>query len=227
MKFLFFFYFISLLTIKSWAQDSTLVPYSPDFDFREGIYLTFNQFKNNSPLPKYKLITNVNKDMPTFLSEVLKADTIFYIGSKGEIIPYPKSKIWGYCENNTVFINYNKKFNRILIIGKIGFFISKLTVTSTIYDNMMYPGYYYYDPFYYPISGYPRKVKNDEIIRYLIDFNTGEVLPFDYKNLELLLSSDTELYNEYISLPKRKRKKLIFMYIRRFNERNPLYIKKN
>ena len=220
-----FFLLLYTLIILAHAQDSTRVPYTPDFEFKDGIYLTFEQFKNNSPLPKYKIVTNIDKESPTFLAEVLKSDTIYFIGNKGEIIAFPKSKIWGYCENNTVFIFYNKKFNRVIIIGKIGFFISQVTVTSTVYDNTMYP--YYYDPYYYPISGSPRTVKNDEIVRYLIDFNTGQVLPFDYKNLEALLSSDTDLYNEYISLSKRKRKKLIFMYIRRFNERNPLYIKKN
>lgn len=221
-----FVLFLYATTILAQAQDSTKTPYTPDFEFKDGIYLTFEQFKNNSPLPKYKIITNVEKKTPIYLAEVLKADTIYFIGNNGEIIAFPKSKIWGYCENNTVFIYYNKKFNRVLIIGKIGFFISQVTVTSTVYDNMDYP-YYYYDPLNYPISGSPRTVKNDEILRYMIDFNTGEVLPFDYKNLEVLLSSDTKLYSEYLSLSKRKRKKLIFMYIRRFNERNPLYIKKN
>jgi len=220
-----YFFILLFLPVKVFSQDSSYVKFSPDVQFKSGIYFTFNQFLENTPLPKHKIVSNVPEDSPTFMAEALKPDTIYYIGDDGNIISYPKSKIWGYCENNTVFINYDKNFYRILIIGKIGFFIAQVTVESTVYDNSMYP--YYYDPFYYPISGSPRTVRSKEIRRYLIDFNTGEVLPFDYKNLEALLSSDTELYQEYISLSKRKRKKLIFLYIRRFNERNPLYIKNN
>ncbi len=217
---------IMAFSLASKSQDTIQkVPYTQDYILKEGIYLTFSQFLTNNPIPKYKIVSKVPRDIPTYLSEVTKADTIHYIGENGFIIPVPVSKIWGYCENNTLFVRYLNKFNRVIVIGTIGFFMTQVTVTSTIYDDPYYS--YYYDPFYYPISGTPRQVKSDEIRRYLIDFKTGEILPFTYSNLEVLLSADTELYNEYMSLSKRKRKKLIFLYLRRFNERNPLMLPKN
>jgi len=35
---------------------------------------------------------------------------------------------------------------------------------------------------------------------------------------------DTELYDEYVQLSRKKKKDLMFVYIRKFNDKNPLYI---
>ena len=59
--------------------------------------------------------------------------------------------------------------------------------------------------------------------QYLLDFKTGKILDYDVASVELLLMRDPELYDEYISLKNKKKKQLKFLYIRRFNERNPLY----
>jgi hypothetical protein len=38
---------------------------------------------------------------------------------------------------------------------------------------------------------------------------------------------DSQLYEEFMKLPRKKRKDLMFVYIRKFNENNPLYIPEN
>jgi hypothetical protein len=38
---------------------------------------------------------------------------------------------------------------------------------------------------------------------------------------------DNKLYEEYIQLPRKKKRDLMFVYIRKFNEDNPLYIPVN
>ena len=60
--------------------------------------------------------------------------------------------------------------------------------------------------------------------QYLIDFENGKILEYDVNNAEMLLMKDGELYEEYMRLPRKKRKELIFVYIRKFNEKNPLYL---
>jgi hypothetical protein len=64
-------------------------------------------------------------------------------------------------------------------------------------------------------------------MQYLIDFETGKILEYDVDNTELLLMKDSELYEEYMRLPNKKRKDLMFVYIRKFNEKNPLYFPSN
>ncbi|MGC9341247.1 MAG: hypothetical protein ACP5E3_00955, partial [Bacteroidales bacterium] len=60
--------------------------------------------------------------------------------------------------------------------------------------------------------------------QYLLDFETGKLLDYDFKSVEVLLMRDPELHSEYVELRKRKKKQLKFFYIRKFNERNPLYL---
>jgi hypothetical protein len=60
--------------------------------------------------------------------------------------------------------------------------------------------------------------------QYLIDFESGKVMDYDYKSMEVLLMKDPELHDEYMKLSKRKKKQLKFFYLRKFNERNPLYL---
>jgi hypothetical protein len=64
----------------------------------------------------------------------------------------------------------------------------------------------------------------NELKQYLIDFDSGKVLEFDVDNTELLLMKDDKLYEEYVQLSRKKKKDLMFVYIRKFNENNPLYI---
>jgi hypothetical protein len=35
---------------------------------------------------------------------------------------------------------------------------------------------------------------------------------------------DNQLYEEYVQLPRKKKRDLIFVYIRKYNEKNPLFI---
>jgi len=60
--------------------------------------------------------------------------------------------------------------------------------------------------------------------QYLLDFDTGKIMEYDNNSVEVLLMKDPELYDEYMALGKRKKKQLKFYYIRKFNERNPLYL---
>jgi hypothetical protein len=67
-------------------------------------------------------------------------------------------------------------------------------------------------------------VARNELKQYLIDFESGKVLEFDVENTELLLMKDDKLYEEYVQLSRKKKKELMFVYVRKFNENNPLYI---
>jgi hypothetical protein len=67
-------------------------------------------------------------------------------------------------------------------------------------------------------------VARNELKQYLIDFDSGKVLEFDVENTELLLMKDDKLYEEYVQLSRKKKKELMFVYVRKFNENNPLYI---
>ena len=63
--------------------------------------------------------------------------------------------------------------------------------------------------------------------QYVLDFETGNIYQYNMKTVETILMRDPELYDEFIQLRRRKKNKLMFFYLRKYNKRNPLYLPKN
>ncbi len=219
------------------GQEGT-VKYTPDFRFTDGIYLTFDQIRLNRPIPKAKLLTSVEYNDREFFKKILVMDKIYFYDNLGVRQEIPKNTIWGYARNGVLYIQIQENFNRITFVGNICHFVADITTYDSRYYNSPY-GYYdpYYSPYgygsyYNPYSSYssPYRQSNmtrTELKQYLIDFESGKVLEFDIKNTELLLMKDNEIYEEYVQLSRRKKKVLMFVYIRKFNDKNPLYIPVN
>jgi hypothetical protein len=209
---------------QSNGQEVGTVKYSPEFKFKEGIFLNFDQVKKNTPILKSRIITQVAYDNPDFFELILKEKKIQLfdeLGSKQEI---QTKNIWGFSRNGVLYINLNDGYFRVTIIGNICHFVA----SQTTYNSDRYPsygyGYPYYSPYYYPYSSaYSSGNTNVEMKQYLLDFKTGNVLEYNEESVELLLMADPELHDEFASLSKKKRKQMKFLYIRKFNEKNPLY----
>ena len=157
-----------------------------------------------------------------FLIKVLTKNKIYYfdnIGNKNEL---SSKNIWGYSRNGAIYIKIEDGYYRITLIGSICHFVA----THTSYPNA-YGSPYYYNPYLDPYMSGASSYPNTEMRQYIMDFATGRVLEYSVEGIEILLMSDTELYDEYMALSKKKKKQLIFVYIRKFNERNPLYFPKN
>jgi hypothetical protein len=217
-------FLLFLVMAHSNGQEVGTVKYSPEFKFREGIFLNFDQVKKNTPILKSRIITQVAYDNPDFFELILKEKKIQLfdeLGSKQEI---QTKNIWGFSRNGVLYINLNDGYFRVTIIGNICHFVA----SQTTYNSDRYPyygyGYPYYSPYYYPYSSsYSSGNTNVEMKQYLLDFKTGNVLEYNEESVELLLMADPELHDEFASLSKKKRKQMKFLYIRKFNEKNPLY----
>jgi hypothetical protein len=219
----------------SGQDNSGMVKYSPDFRFKDGIYLDFEQVKLNLPIPKAKLLTSIDYNDREFFKKILENEKLYFYDNMGVRQEIPKNTIWGYSRNGVLYVQIQESFNRITFVGSICHFVADVTTYDSRNYNSPY-GYYdpYYSPYgynsyYSPYSPYysPYRQSNmsrTELKQYLIDFESGKVLEFDVANTELLLMKDHVLYEEYVQLSKKKKKELMFVYIRRFNENNPLYI---
>jgi hypothetical protein len=219
-----------------------MVKYTPDFRFNDGIYLNFDQVKLNRPIPKAKLLTSVDYNDREFFKKVLESEKIFFYDDMGVRQDIDRNTIWGYARNGVIYVQIQETFNRITFVGSICHFVADITT----YDNRNYNspyGYYdpyyspygysnYYSPYYNPYNSYyspyspygQPNTSRTELKQYIIDFESGKVLEFDTDNTKLLLMKDNQLYEEYVQLSKKKQKELMFVYIRKFNEKNPLYI---
>ena len=222
--------FAAAISSAVYTQDSLkLVKYTPDFKFREGIFLGFEQVKQNSPIPKSSIITTVPYDDPDFFDKVLREKNLQVFNSVGSKQEIPIKEIWGFSRNGVLYINLNDGNYRITIIGSICHFVASLTT----YNNNSY-GYPYY-PYGYPYYSYPynpyyspySNSASSEMRQYLLDFKTGNILEYDAKSVELLLMADPQLHDEFASLSNKKKKQMKFLYIRKFNDRNPLYFPEN
>jgi hypothetical protein len=213
-----------------------MVKYTPDFRFNDGIYLNFDQVKLNKPIPKAKLLTSVDYNDREFFKKIFEMDKVYFYDNLGVRQEIAKNSIWGYSRNGVLYIQIQDNFNRITFVGSICHFVADITS----YDSRSNP-YGYYDPYYSPY-GYgnyyspygsyyspysPYRQSNlsrTELKQYLIDFESGKVLEFDIESTELLLMKDNAIYDEYVQLSRKKKKDLMFVYIRKFNDKNPLFI---
>jgi len=229
---------LSIFTVKGQEHEG-MVKYTPDFRFKDGIYVNFDQVKSNNPIPKAKLLTSTDYNDKEFFKKLLEAERIYYYDGMGVRQEIATNTIWGYARNGVLYIQVQENFNRITFVGSICHFVADITTVDNRYSP--YGGYYdpysYYSPYgygsyYYPYGSYyspygRSNMTRNELKQYLIDFETGKVVEFDRESTELLLMKDSKLYEEFARLPRKDKKDLMFVYIRKFNENNPLYIPVN
>jgi hypothetical protein len=221
-------------SLLSGQEKEGVVKYTPEFRFTDGIYLNFDQVKQNSPIPKSKILTSIDYNDREFFKKILEGEKIYFYDNVGIRQEVAKNTIWGYSRNGVLYVQVQDNFNRITFVGNICHFVADIT---TIDSRSYSSPYGYYDPYYSPYSygnyyspynsyysPYRTNVARNELKQYLIDFESGKVLEFDVENTELLLMKDDKLYEEYVQLSRKKKKELMFVYVRKFNENNPLYI---
>ena len=209
--------FIFLRINHAQTDSARLVKYSAEYKFADGIFVYFEQVQKNKPLPKTRIITSVNYDNPHFFDIILQEKQINYYDNIGQTNSIPVKSIWGYAKNGVLYIKYNNTFSRITLVGSICHFVSSEINYST-YPSMGY-GYSYYD-YYAPANNYA----TTEMRQYIMNFSTGEVYDYTEDNLLLMLMSDEELFDEYNSLRKKKKRQQKFIYLRKFNDRNQLLL---
>lgn len=194
------------------AQDNNKVRYDYSFEFKNGVYTSFYSFRNNSPIPFSSFVSPAYDE--DFFKNLPKAETISFYDENGTLNELPRKLIWGYANNGKPNIYWNNKSNLIPYIGTISHFVSTELVTHYVGGTMMY------DPMYIPST---QTYTTEELVHYFIDMNTGEIISYGSKNLLELIKDDTELYNEYSKLGKRKRIKSIMEYVQKYNQRHPIY----
>ena len=211
--------FLFLISIV-FSQSNNLkgkIKYTPAFKFADGIFLNFQQVKDNNPIPKSQILTTIDYNSFDFYDKLFENKYITVYDNLGIQKKIDTRKIWGFSNKGVLYIYMNNEFNRIPVFGSISHFIANKTVQE--YDPYRYNNSYYYynDP-------YSTKTV---MMQYLLDFETGKIYDFTVKSVELIISKDPELYEEFEKLSYRKKKKLKFLYVRKYNQKHPVYFPKN
>ncbi len=207
------------------TDTADMIRYTPDFKFRDGVFLSYEQVRNDNPIPQSGIITTVDYSDREFYTKVLAEKTIRYYDRYGMKQESETENIWGFSRNGILYISLNQNYHRITVVGSICHFVA----TVTTYDTRYYDPYYAspYDYNYRYGGGYPVNTASNELRQYIFDFEQGRIYEYNYQALEVLLMKDPQLHDEYAQLRKKKKRQLKFLYLRRFNERNPLYIPRN
>ena len=219
----------SFLLSDSIVRDN-LIRHTTDFRFREGFFLNFEQVKNNRPIPKSRILTSIDHRSNTFFDQITESRTITYFDDFGNSQDFETNRLWGYSKNGILYINIQGNFNRITIVGSICHFVATITTFTSRYSSPYHSPYgfspyshgYGYSSFGYGSPGH----RTTELRQFLLNFETGQVFEYDTRSVKLLLMPDPELHDEYTSLRNRRQQQLRFNFVRRFNERHPLYIPK-
>lgn len=200
------------LVIYSWqlpAQaESPGVVFSADFQFREGLYLHFADWKRNAPLPKARIITLYDTLAPYFFEDLLSQAWISYYDEAGQMRQIRSAKVFGYCQGNLIF---TRNHDEIGVIGAICL-VNEVKKVTAIQRRLI-------------SVAFPLLPQNDNINIFIIDFEGNRKLFYNRRNMEEILRRDPALFSDYQNTKGRWKDKM-HPFIALYNERHPIYFPK-
>jgi len=214
--------FMICLNLFGQPDSTRMVKYTHDFRFKDGIFLDFDQVKINDPIAKSRLLTPVDYNDKEFFRKVLVKEMIYFYDDFGTRQEIKTDNIWGYSRNGILYIQVSGDFHRIAIFGGICHFVANITTYENRYYDPYYYRYSYYNYYYNPY--YSNTYSKTEMRQFILEFDSGKVMEYTVNSVEMSLMRDPELHDEYMTLSNRKKKQRKFLFIRQFNERNPIYI---
>lgn len=181
--------------------------YFAGMDLHDGIYLEFPAFRDNAPSIPIEQLRD---------GQGLPVKDLRRVSGKLHWRPDSAAQrtidlrtIWGFCQNDVVYIGSGDGFYRIGLMGSL----SHLVVEQTYRD---------WDPYMsrYAMGGVTRTV----LVHQLLDMRTGRFLPFTASGMDEALQHDRVLSEEFRALPKKQRNstEALFRFLRLYNDRNPL-----
>jgi len=205
-----------LLIFKSFhcfsQRDSTI--YTSDMFLQDGIYLTHQDFMHYRGIQREQIVTKIDENQLEFIGKVVFEGKFTYKERDGKETTVESKDVWGYMQNNTLFVNYKGDFYRVPVFGSISYLVANVTVIN--------PGFY--DPRFGMGSATTGTTK--EIREFLMNFYDGYIREFTLDAAEQLLQRDPAIFAEFKKLSRRKQKEQIYGFIRRYNTQHPIYFQR-
>ena len=213
---LFAFCFLIQTFVNSLSQEIEL---TNSISFKDGIYLSSEEFSSNSPSVELSDISYLINN--TKYPGEIRLSNLFYQNPNYAFLD--TTEIWGICYNGNPYFNtyidtllkpeidFNGKtikpikayyFMRIMLIGHLSHFSYEIESDYLFMDSNA------------PLD-------NRFFFEFIIKASTGEVLPFTPNNILDLIKEDEHLYNKYKRKSYRGIWKNKFYIFYEFNKRNP------
>ncbi|MAY84397.1 MAG: hypothetical protein CMP59_09725 [Flavobacteriales bacterium] len=166
--------------------------YYPGFPFESGVYLSLEEFKNNSP--SYK--QSVRK---SGIDLMIESDT------SDELIAVDPAKIWGYSQGGNVYVSFEGGFWRLINIGTLCHFTAVVVTELQTIDSF----------------GFPTTVYTKSMQHLFLDVETGNIYGLNEKKLKPFLEEEPILYKKFQD-KKRKKTVDFIKALKAYNELHPL-----
>jgi hypothetical protein len=173
-------------------QEVSMETYVSGFDFNEGIYRSFEEFRNNAP----SIQGYFEKRGGTLY---LQNDT----SAKMEVVN--PEKVWGYSQAGNIYVSLEDAFWRIINIGQLSQFSAIVISTIRTVDAF----------------GFPTETQTRSMEQLFLDMNDGKIYAMNVKNLLPYVERDPLLAGRFKNM-KRIRERELILVIRAYNELHPL-----
>lgn len=201
-------FLLALLPLLGVSQqtptDTMAVPYFGGMDLRDGVYLSPASFRANRPdVPLADLRDDQGLPVLDIRTVVSK---LYWQADTGGTKALRMNAMWGFCQNDVVYIQAGNGFYRIGLMGSLA--------------HMVYQqSYIDWDPYFYG------SVSRTVLVQQMVDIERGAVLPFNATGMLQALQADPILLEEFQNLPKKHRNstEVLFRFLRTYNQRHPLY----
>ena len=195
-------------------------------EFKDGIYKNYQEFLGNMPSVSFNEV-DLNEKPSKFFNK-RKFKNIRYRDKYGKRQKMEMNDIWGVCINGVPYIQYmvfrprgvgvagmngtfifDGDFTRLRVLGNICHF--------NIEDIVLKPKGYVTGTLA-SSNGNTKLVSKQKILK----LETGEVRDFTERNLKLFIEDDPLLCDHFLKNKKREDK--MFIYLQKYNERNPVIL---
>ncbi len=95
-------FFSGSLIAQEGQQIREMVKFTPDFKFKDGIYLSFDQVRLNDPISKSKILTSTDYNDKDFFRNLFESEKIYFYDEMGIRQEIEKSSVWGYSRNGVL-----------------------------------------------------------------------------------------------------------------------------
>lgn len=186
--------------------DTMWVTYRGGMDLRDGVYMKFQDFRTNSPsIPIGKLRDEQGLPVQDIRIALSK---LYWQPDTGARQAVNQNKLWGFCQNDVIYVAAGNGFYRIGLMGSLAHMIYEVSYRD-------------WDPYMYSYGG---TMTRTAVEHQLVDMETGAFLPFNASGLDQALQHDTVLSEEFRALPKKQRNsdEALFRFLKMYNDRHPL-----
>lgn len=206
---------------------SAQIEFNRQHKFKDGIYLSAMDFRNDSPTIPPEDYTYEEKGSTSVYAYQRHLYDLKMIDSEKNLSKKNMNKIWGICINGVPYINQYlffktpkqdnledpKIFKNYYSFAQIAMIGHICTITAEGYKT----------DYLEATLTYNYNATKFKAVKKLINVDDGELLDFNVNNLSECIQSDEELFSEFKK--DKKKKKKIDEYIVRYNQRNPINLK--